>query len=142
MRKSNIVFFYLLVCFSEMYGSMRVQLFHQNFQILFFNQLRNAQQCGGSLKFWYGSESADPFSHKWIRIRIRLQIRILLFSSVTFKTSIKKSFKSFFAYYFLKKHLHHFSKIKGQTAVTKQQESMFFLLFLLDDRRIWIRISD
>jgi hypothetical protein len=32
-------------------------------------------------------------------------------------------------------------QIKGHKEVTKQQESMFFLLFLLDDRRIRIRIS-
>ncbi len=44
--------------------------------------------------------------------------------------------KSLFAYYFLRVHLHHFSKIKSHKEVTKQQESMFFLLFLLDDRRI------
>jgi hypothetical protein len=33
------------------------------------------------------------------------------------------------------------SKIKSHKEVTKQQESMFFFLFLLDDRRIriWIR---
>ncbi len=36
--------------------------------------------------------------------------------------------------YFLKVHFHHFSKIKSQKEVTKQQESRFFLLFLLDDR--------
>ncbi len=58
-------------------------------------------------------------------------------------------FKSFSAYYFLNVHLHHFSKIKSQKDVTKQQELRFFLLFLLDDRirsRIhtsdqWIRIE-
>ncbi len=42
--------------------------------------------------------------------------RILLFSSVTFKTSTK----SFFAYYFLKIHFHHFSKIKSHKEGTKQ----------------------
>ncbi len=34
--------------------------------------------------------------------------------------------KSFSAYYFLKVHLHHFSKIKSPKEVTKQQESKFF----------------
>jgi hypothetical protein len=42
----------------------------------------------------------------------------------------------------LKVHLHNFSKIKSHKEFTKQWESMFFLLFLLDDRRIRIRISD
>jgi hypothetical protein len=52
---------------------------------------------------------------------------------------------SFSAYYFFKVHLHHFSKIKSPNEVTKQYGSRFFLLFLLDYRRIreaqitWIR---
>jgi hypothetical protein len=33
-----------------------------------------------------------------------------------------------------------FSKIKSQKEVTKQKESWFFLLILLGDRKIWIRI--
>ncbi len=45
-------------------------------------------------------------------------------------------FSKFFAYYFLTVHLHHFLKMKSHKEVTKQQESMFFLLFLLDNRRI------
>ncbi len=54
-----------------------------------------------------------------------LWIRILLFSPLTFKTPTKnkiyvKSFKSFSAFYFLKLHLLHFSKIKSQKEVTKQ----------------------
>ncbi len=39
--------------------------------------------------------------------------------------------KSFSAYYFLKIHLHRFSKIKSQKEVTKQKELRFFLLFFL-----------
>jgi hypothetical protein len=42
----------------------------------------------------------------------------------------------------LKVHLHHFSQIKSHKEVKKQLESMFFLLFLLDDRRIRINIFD
>jgi hypothetical protein len=44
----------------------------------------------------------------------------------------------FLDFYFLKVPvlLHHFSKIKSQKKVTKQYKSRFFLLFLLDDRRI------
>jgi hypothetical protein len=55
------------------------------------------------------------------------------------KTNLKKSFS---AYYFLKVYLpvHYFSKINSPKEVTKQYESRFFLLFLLDDRRIRIRI--
>ncbi len=64
---------------------------------------------------------------RWIRIRgsmpltngsgSRIRIRILLFSSFTFKMPAKKTyfFNTFFsAYYFLKLHLLHFSKIKSQ----------------------------
>ncbi len=45
-------------------------------------------------------------------------------------------FLSFSASYFLKVHLHHFSKIKSRKEVTKQKLSRFFLLFLLADIRI------
>jgi hypothetical protein len=55
-------------------------------------------------------------SDYWIRIRMR--VRILLFSSLTFKIPTKNSFFSFSAYYFLNVHLHHFSKIKNQKKVT------------------------
>jgi hypothetical protein len=48
----------------------------------------------------------------WIWIRIR--IRILLFSSSGFQDA------SFFAYHFLKVHLHQFSKIKCHREVIKQ----------------------
>jgi hypothetical protein len=53
------------------------------------------------------------------------------------KKQIKQ--KSFSAYYFLEVLLHHFSKVKSQKEVTKQWKSRFFLLFLLNDRRIQIR---
>jgi hypothetical protein len=45
------------------------------------------------------------------------------------------------AYYFLRVLLHHFSKIKSQKEVTKQWKLSFFLLYLLNDRRIRIRIA-
>jgi hypothetical protein len=53
--------------------------------------------------------------------------------------SKKLNFNTIFsAYYFLKVHLHHFSKIKSQKE--SQKESRFFLLFLHDDGRIRSRI--
>ncbi len=57
----------------------------------------------------YGSGYKDPYL--WLTIRIR----ILLFSSVTFKTPTKNIvFSSFFAYYFLNgTNLHKSSKIKS-----------------------------
>jgi hypothetical protein len=48
--------------------------------------------------------------------------------------------KNFSAYYFLKVHLHNFSKIKSQKESQNSRNQGFFLLFLHDDRRIRIRI--
>jgi hypothetical protein len=45
-------------------------------------------------------------------------------------------------YYFLKEHLHHYSKIKVKKKSQNSRNQGFFLLFLLDDRRIRIRTSD
>ena len=47
-------------------------------------------------------------------------------------------FSKYFAYYFLTVHLHQSSKIKSLREVTKQKKSRFFLLFLLDNKRIRI----
>ncbi len=69
-----------------------------------------------------------------IRIRIRgsIRLRIMLFSSVTFKMATRNNFfGGIFACYFLKRHLRQFSKIKSHIEVTKQWESRFFLSFLL-----------
>jgi hypothetical protein len=48
--------------------------------------------------------------------------------------------KSFSAYYFLKVLLHHFSKDKKAKRCHKIVEIKVFLIFLLNDRRIRIRI--
>jgi hypothetical protein len=65
----------------------------------------------------------------WIRIRRSMSLTnrsgfrcgsCYVFSSLTFKTPKKNVKKSFSAYYFLKIHLHHFSKMKSQKEVTKQ----------------------
>jgi hypothetical protein len=59
-------------------------------------------------------------------------IRNLLFSSLTLKTPTKANFLyNFSAYYFLKVHLHHFSKIKSQKEVTKQWNQGFPYYFYL-----------
>jgi hypothetical protein len=39
-------------------------------------------------------------------------------------------------------HLHHSSTLKSHKEVTKKKKSRFFLLFLLDDKWIWIRACD
>ncbi len=81
----------------------------------------------------------------WIRIRIRGSmpltngsgsgscIRILLFSSLTFKMPAKKLIFSliFSAYYFLKVHLHHFSKIKSQKGSQNSRNQGFSYYFCM-----------
>ncbi len=56
---------------------------------------------------WLMDPDPDPRSRSWIRI--------LLFSSLTFKMPAKNKFFNtiFSVYYFVKLHLHHFSKIKS-----------------------------
>ncbi len=44
--------------------------------------------------------------------------------------------------YFFKVHLHHSLQVKSRKEVAKQCKSRFFFLFLLDNGRIRIRISD
>ncbi len=79
----------------------------------------------------------------WIRIRILGSmlltngsgswIRILLFSSLTFKMPAKKLiFNTIFsAYYFLKVHLHHFSKIKSQKESQNRRNQGFSYYFCM-----------
>jgi hypothetical protein len=57
--------------------------------------------------------------------------------------SKKKCFNTIFsAYYFLKLHLHHFSKIKSQNESQNSRNQGFFSVFFHDDRRIRIRIRE
>jgi hypothetical protein len=66
--------------------------------------LNSFHQCCGSLTFWYGSlplTDLDPAPDPAI-----------------FVSDIQDG--KFFAYYFLKLHLHHFSKIKSHKEVTKR----------------------
>ncbi len=67
----------------------------------------------GSMPLTNGSEFG---SGSWIRI--------LLFSSLTFKMPA-----IFSAYYFLKLHLHHFSKIKSQKESQNNRNHGFFFFF-------------
>ncbi len=65
------------------------------------------------------------------------------FSQLTFKTPTKKLFfHRFFSLLHFEGtvHLDHLSKIKSHKEVAKQQETKFFLLVLLADRRIRIRM--
>jgi hypothetical protein len=80
----------------------------------------------------------------WIRIRIRGSmppetngsgsgIRILIFSSLTFKDASKKLiFNTIFsAYYFSKVHSHHFSKIKSQKESQNNRNQGFSYCFCM-----------
>ncbi len=89
-------------------------------------------QCCGSMTFW-----------EWIRIRGSMPltngsgfaswIRILLFSSLTFKMPAEnKIFNTIFsAYYFLKVQLHHFSKIKSQKESQNSRNQGFSYYFCM-----------
>jgi hypothetical protein len=81
----------------------------------------------------------------WIRIRIWIHgsmpltigsgswIRILLFSSLTFNMPAKNYFfiTIFSAYYFLKLHLHHFSKINSQKESQNSRNQGFYYYFCM-----------
>ncbi len=97
----------------------------------------NRNQCCGTMTFWYRSGSRDlyfwlkdPDSIRiWIQLRIRL--RILLFSSVTFKMASKNYFflLQIFAYYYFKLHLHHCSKIKSHKKSQNCHNRGFYSIF-------------
>jgi hypothetical protein len=86
--------------------------------------------------FCYGSGSADPWHFATdldLRIRsadVRIRIRILFFSSGSFKMSTKNCFSL---------HFHYFFKDKKSYRSHKTVEIKVFLLFLLDDGRIRIQ---
>jgi hypothetical protein len=67
----------------------------------------------GSVTFWYGSGSADPYYHLWIRT--------LIYSSVGDKMPTK---------YFLKVHSYQLSKTKSKKEVNKYPVVEFFCLLM------------
>ncbi len=100
----------------------------------FYILQRSCRQCSGSMKFWGGSGSlsadpclwlVDPDPGSWIRI--------LLFLSLTFQDASKKLiFNTIFsAYYFLKVHLHNFSKIKSQKEPQNSRNQGFSYKFCM-----------
>ncbi len=64
-------------------------------------------------------------------------VRIRNFGSMP----VTNGYLSFSAYYFLKIHLHYKKKAMKKSQ-NRRNQSKFFLLYLLDDRRIWIHNSD
>jgi hypothetical protein len=101
------------------YGNCGILLY---FTLAKFSKTITLNQCCGSMTFWGGSE---PGSGSWIRI--------LLFSSLTFKMPAKKTnfLTQIFAYYYLKLHLHHFSKIKSQKKSQNSRNLDFFYYFCM-----------
>jgi hypothetical protein len=77
----------------------------------------------GPLHFGMDPNSRIRASDQWIRIRI------MLFSSLTFKTPTKNYCQIFSAFYFLKVHLHHFSKVKIHKEVKNGRNQGFSYYF-------------
>jgi hypothetical protein len=91
--------------------------------------VRNKNLCLMSYVYpWHFGTDRDPWIRiSYLRIRLRIRIQILRFSSVTVKMATKKLFffKVFlFITYLLKLHLHHFSKRKR----SKRSHKTLFLL--------------
>ncbi len=95
-------------------------------------------QCCGSMTFWDGSGSADPCL--WLMdpdpdpaifvIDLQDASKKLIFCHAIFSAD-----------YFLRVHLHHFSKIKSQKeSQISRNQGFSYYLFLHGDRRIRIRI--
>jgi hypothetical protein len=72
-------------------------------------------QCCGSVTFWYGFGSADPYH--WLTDPDSAPDNVIFVSDLQ---DGGKKILNFFAYYFLKIHLHPFSKIKINKEVSKQ----------------------
>jgi hypothetical protein len=78
----------------------------------------------------------------------RSSIRILLFLSLTFKMSTENKVLFYFSdYYFLKVHLHHFSKIKSKKNSQNSRNQGFSYYFGMMIERsgsipLWIRIRE
>ncbi len=84
-------------------------------------------QCWGSVTFWYGSVSSDPY---------------LWLTNPDADLGGPKTYGSYGSGCGFGKlvHLHHSSKIKSHKEVTKQYKPRVFLLFLFDGGRILSRI--
>ncbi len=80
------------------------------------------------MKFWYGSGSSNTY--------LSLTDPDRALDPAIFVSDLqdgKKRISKFCCFKPFELHLHNFSKVKSHKEVTKQQESRFFLLFLLDD---------
>ncbi len=92
-------------------------------------------QCSGSMTFWCGSGSADPCL--WL-FSADQGIFVIDLQDVSKKLTFNTIFS---ACYFLRVHLHYFSKIKSQKESQNSgiQGFSYYFSFLHDDRRIRIQ---
>ncbi len=88
-------------------------------------------QCCGSVTFWYGSGSANPYL--WLADSDP--------DPAIFVSDLQDVFSTYFCLLLFEATYTSFFKDKKSLKITKQLESRFFLLFLLDERRILIRTS-
>jgi hypothetical protein len=91
--------------------------------------------CGSSCARYLPTNTSFAF-FPFLGIRdilVRI-VGILLFSSLTFKMSTKNKFfsPSFYAYSFLKVHLHHSSEKKSQRSHRTVEMKIFFIFLLVD----------
>ncbi len=98
------------------------------------------KQCSGSMIFlvWIRICRSMPLT-KWTRIQI------FLFCHWPSRCQQKNNFfKSFFAYYFLKVHLRHFSKIKSpkKSLNCRNQGFSFYFCLLIKDSDPYLELMD
>ncbi len=118
-------------CVAWRWGCTRLHLHHETLQA----------SVAGSMKFWYGSGCGSTDPYLWLMDTDADPVIFVSDLQGVYKNLFCSKFFCLLRYmYFLKVHLHRFPKIKSHKEVTKLQESMFFLLFLLDDNDRLIRI--
>ncbi len=88
--------------------------------------LRNGNQCCGSMTFWYGSGSADPYL--WLMDPDPDPAILVDLQNINKKLILTKVF-CLLLFYII------FQRKKSKKEVKKQLHSRFFVLFVLDERR-------
>ncbi len=143
------------ICHSRSYKSLRKRSSFFPWQILFFSQSYHnnptdvnffAEKTSVADPWHFGR---DPDQHLWLKDPDPAPDPA--FSSLTFKTPPKSYFFTFFfAFYYRKVHLHHFSKIKSLEKSQKSRNQSFSYYFWLtigsgfmrpkNIRILWIQI--
>ncbi len=122
---------YIEVPWSQCCGSGIRCLFDLAIRNRFFpdlgSQIQNYsfEQCSGSMKFWGGSESGSADPCLWL-VDPDPAIFFIDLQDASKKLIFNTSFS---AYYFLKVHLYHFSKIKSQKEPQNSRNQGFSYYF-------------